>query len=303
MATVGKSFSVFEFAKTFEQYMKPTLCKYPLENGHRYALHRFINFNSHRVVIELSRHDGKELELVASFTFQNLRPSGEGGSFKGYIFHSGDNRQYDFLFLIETSVQLTTLAYELLKYFDALMTGNPLPEAIDEMLASNYSVESVHNDDDLLEADIENMSDEEIQRMMEQEVARTRGETGVAGNGDDAENGIPSGSEAAVSTAGNKTTDLSIDDIQNMLMGGGSSAVDAAEALPVDTNEAADEPLGQDALNDILGGLGVAQHSEDDQPEATAAESPAAAAEDGSENLTPEEIEKMVIEKQAQEES
>gem|GEM_PF-5472150 len=275
MPQTTKSFSVFEFVKKFEGYMKPNLRQYPIDKDERYALNRYINFNTHRVTLALSKQrKNGDREPVATFLFQNLRPNGEGSSFKGSIEHASDGRRYDFLYLVDTPVQLSTLSYELTKYFDALMTGQPLPEEVDEMLSG--SDDSVHptTDEGVSEEDIENMSEEEIQAMMEQEVART-----LNSKGEDTHN-PQENIHALLSEADEDDgqTELSVDDIQNLIMGGGNETpkdVDASDKSAEDTaNLAADSK---------------------DEKASELKSSPESAQTDDAENLTAEEIHKMVM--------
>lgn len=265
--------------------MKPTLRQYPLENNESYTLNRYINFNTHRVILELSkRQKGIEPQPVANIIFQNLRPNGDGSTFKGSIEHTPDGRHYDFLYLVDTTVQLATLSYELIKYFDALMTGQPLPEEVDEMLSGTADTAPPPVDDGLSEEDIENMSEDEIQAMMEQEVARTLGSKGedAADAQDDINALIGNANEANDANHRDNTseaTELSVDDIQNMIMGGGGVSDEPA---------AAETPATQDEPSNGA-----------DKDAATSAPEDAADTEDA-DNLSAEDIHKMVMESQSE---
>lgn len=269
-----KSFSVFEFVKKFEGYMKPTLRQYPLATNERYTLNRYINFNTHRVVLELSKQPPNgDPEPVASFRFQNLRPNTEGSSFKGTIEHAHDGRHYNFLYLVDTSVQLSTLSYELVKYFAALMDGQPLPEEVDEMLSGAADTAPPAVDDGLSEEDIENMSEDEIQAMMEKEVARTLGSKGedAADPQDDINALLGEAQQDDNKNNDSDAAELSVDDIQNMLMGGDSTTADEPPT---------ESPASQE----------IAQEEASPQQQEPAA--------DDADNLSAEEIHKMVMEKQ-----
>lgn len=272
--------------------MKPSLKQLPLEDGQRYSVNRYINFNQHKITLQISRKLDEETEPLTVLNVQNLRPDGSGSSFKGSLEHPADNRSYDFLYLVDSTVQMSTLSYELVKYFEALLKGDPLPqvEADDPFGGDSFSPSAAPSQEEgISEEDIENMSDDEIQAMMEREVAQTLGGKEDEDAGQDDIGDILASAGGTTESAGGDTEEvLSVDDIQAMLGDAGGSIPTAAEE---------EAQASQDELNDLLGDLGVSPHNDAPAEEAPAAEASADAGEE-EESLSPEEIQKMVAEKQ-----
>lgn len=290
-----KNFTVFEFVKQFENYVKPGLKQKPLSSGERYVFKRFINFNREKVALHLCKKipESPEAAPVTIVEVQNIAAPGISASFKGTVINKSDDRSFDFLYLVDSPVQLSTHSYELVSYFDAILEGNPLPSTDDEGGSAPAAPAATPGEEQLSEEDIENMSEDEIQKMMEQEVARTLAATG--GDDDDAQGDIEAmlaGGSDESSSSGGDEEELSVDDIQNMLNVGSPS--EEAAAAPA-------EEGSQEELNDLLSSMGVGG-GEDSAP--AAEEKPVAepaAEEADSENMSLDEIQKMVAEKSDEE--